>query len=292
MAIRFASAQKALLSCGRAGLLALALGLAAPAAQAANAGDWWVYVANDYPDDIRALLAQGSDPNVRYKNGQPAIMRAVVDNAWKVFDVLAADKRTDVNAENPAGETPLMYLAIAGQTERAKKLIARGAQVNRLGWTPLHYAASKGQMEMARLLLANKAMVNAPAPNGETPLMMAALSGRKPMVELLIRAGADVTTQDTKGQDAAAWAATGKSEALAAELTAMIQQQEDAKRKRRAAAQGAPQEAGAAQSAGVPAPDQAPPPASATAAETAPGKDGVKGVSGVGLSDYDKPAAP
>ena len=208
MAISFASAQKAFLSCGRAGMLALAIGLAAPASQAANPGDWWVYVANDYPDDIKALLAQGSDPNVRYKNGQPAIMRAVVDGAWKVFDVLAADKRTDVNAENPAGETPLMYLAIAGQTERARKLIARGANVNRLGWTPLHYAASRGQMEMARLLLANKAMVNAPAPNGETPLMMAALSGRKPMVDLLIKSGADITTQDTKGQDAAAWATT------------------------------------------------------------------------------------
>ncbi|MEN4923151.1 ankyrin repeat domain-containing protein, partial [Achromobacter spanius] len=238
MAISLASAHKAFLSCGRAGLLALAIGLAAPVSQAANSADWWVYVANDYPDDIKALLAQGSDPNVRYKNGQPAIMRAVVDGAWKVFDVLAADKRTDVNAENPAGETPLMYLAIAGQTERARKLIARGANVNRLGWTPLHYAASRGQMEMARLLLANKAMVNAPAPNGETPLMMAALSGRKPMVDLLIKSGADVTTQDTKGQDAAAWATTGKSTALASELSAMIAKAEDDKRKRRAAAQG------------------------------------------------------
>lgn len=292
MAIRIAFAHKAFLSCSRAGLLALAIGLAAPAAQAANPTDWWVYVANDYPDDIRDLLAQGSDPNVRYKNGQPAIMRAVVDNAWKVFDVLAADKRTDVNAENPAGETPLMYLAIAGQTERAKKLIARGAQVNRLGWTPLHYAASKGQMEMARLLLANKAMINAPAPNGETPLMMAALSGRKPMVELLLKSGADVTTQDTKGQDAAAWAATGKSEALAAELTALVQKEEDAKRKRRAAAQGAPQQADTAPTTDAPSAVQAPaaPPTPAPAA-AAPG-GGVKGVSGVGLSDYEKPPAP
>ena len=287
MANRNASAHNAFLSCCRGGLLALAIGLAAPAAQAANAADWWVYVANDYPDDIKDLLAHGSDPNVRYKNGQPAIMRAVVDGAWKVFDVMAADKRTDVNAENPAGETPLMYLAIAGQTERAKKLIARGAQVNRLGWTPLHYAASKGQMEMARLLLANKAMVNAPAPNGETPLMMAALSGRKPMVDLLIKSGADVTTQDTKGQDAADWAATGKATALSTELKAMIAQQEDAKRKRRAAAQGSSQEVPAAAVAPA-APQEAPAPA----AQAPANKSGVGGVSGVGLSDYDKPAAP
>ncbi|MGE8676548.1 MAG: ankyrin repeat domain-containing protein, partial [Achromobacter kerstersii] len=186
------TARHVLLSRCRGALLALAIGLAAPMAHAANPGDWWVYVANDYPDDIKDLLAHGSDPNVRYKNGQPALMRAVVDGAWKVFDVIAADKRTDVNAENPAGETPLMYLAIAGQTERAKKLIARGAQVNRLGWTPLHYAASKGQMEMARMLLSKKAMVNAPAPGGETPLMMAALGGNKDMVDLLVKAGADV----------------------------------------------------------------------------------------------------
>ena len=145
MTVRTALSRR-LVAHGRNALLALCLGLSAPLAQAANPADWWVYVANDYPDDIKDLLAQGADPNVRYRNGQPALMRAVVDGAWKVFDVLAADPRTDVNAENPAGETPLMYLAIAGQVDRARSLMARGAQVNRLGWTPLHYAASKGQM--------------------------------------------------------------------------------------------------------------------------------------------------
>ena len=188
----FPSARKA--------LAAMAMALAAHAAQAANPNDWWVYLANDYADDIKDVLAQGADPNVRFQNGQPALMRAVVAGAWNVFDAIAADRRTDVNAENPAGETPLMYLAIAGQTERARALIARGAQVNRLGWTPLHYAASKGQLAMAQLLLQHKAMVNAPGPSGETPLMMAALSGSKPMVELLLKAGADVTTRDTKAE--------------------------------------------------------------------------------------------
>ncbi|WP_258128398.1 ankyrin repeat domain-containing protein [Achromobacter anxifer] len=305
MAKRIASSQKFVLSCCRGALLALALGLSVPAgAQAANPGDWWVYVANDYPDDIKELLARGEDPNVRYKNGQPALMRAVVDGAWKVFDVLAADKRTDVNAENPAGETPLMYLAIAGQTERAKKLIARGAQVNRLGWTPLHYAASKGQLEMARLLLANKAMANAPAPNGETPLMMAALSGRKPMVDLLLQAGADVGTRDTKGQTAADWARTGKSTALAAELDKLIAQQEETHRKLRAsrpAEEGAEAGAAAGAEAGTAvgaeqgasaAPAPAPAPAPAQAPEKAPASSAVQGVSGVKLNNYDEPAAP
>ncbi|OAD16020.1 ankyrin repeat domain-containing protein [Achromobacter insolitus] len=301
MASRNASAQKFVLSCCRGALLALAVGLASPAvAQAANPADWWVYVANDYPDDIKALLARGEDPNVRYKNGQPALMRAVVDGAWKVFDVIAADKRTDVNAENPAGETPLMYLAIAGQTERAKKLIARGAQVNRLGWTPLHYAASKGQLEMARLLLAHQAMANAPAPNGETPLMMAALSGRKPMVDLLLKAGADVGTRDTKGQTAADWARTGKSTALAGELDKLIAQQEESRRRLRAtrpaeegdeagAVVGA--EAGAA-AAAAPQGAAAPTPAPAGEQKAPAASSSVQGVSGVKLNNYDEPAAP
>lgn len=207
MAASAAFSRHRLVSHCRSALLALCVAVSTPAlAQAANPSDWWVYVANDYPDEIKDLLAHGADPNVRYRNGQPALMRAVVDGAWKVFDVLAANPRTDVNAENPAGETPLMYLAIAGQTDRARALMARGAQVNRLGWTPLHYAASKGQLAMAGLLLERKAMVNAPAPNGETPLMMAALSGNKAMVELLLKAGADVTTRDTKDQNAADWA--------------------------------------------------------------------------------------
>lgn len=311
MAASAAFSRHRLVSHCRSALLALCVAVSTPAlVQAANPSDWWVYVANDYPDEIKNLLAHGADPNVRYRNGQPALMRAVADGAWKVFDVLAANPRTDLNVENPAGETPLMYLAIAGQTDRARALMARGAQVNRLGWTPLHYAASKGQLAMARLLLERKAMVNAPAPNGETPLMMAALSGNKAMVELLLKAGADVTTRDTKDQNAADWARTGKSTNLAAELQTLIAQQEAAKRARRAsgpaepkadpaeaaeAATGvAPADSAAAPPTVQPAPLDAPPlwvqPAAPAKPANAPLN--VGGVSGVRLNNYDKPVTP
>ena len=229
-------------------------------------------------------------------------MRAVVAGAWNVFDAIAADRRTDVNAENPAGETPLMYLAIAGQTDRARALIARGAQVNRLGWTPLH-AASKGQLAMAQLLLQHKAMVNAPAPSGETPLMMAALSGSKPMVELLLKAGADVTTRDTKGQNAADWATTGKSTKLAAELRELIARRIGTNRRGARPADeiepaGEGERKGMAPGQGgqtaqpVPATDAPPALAPTVQAQqpVAPGGAGapaVRGVSGVQLNSYE-----
>ena len=192
-----------LLSCCRRGLLAVALALGGlPAAHAANAADWWVYVANDYPDDIRELLAQGADPNVRYKNGQPAIMRAVADGAWKVFDVLAADKRTDLNIENPAGETPLMYLAIRGEAARMEKLIERGAEVNQEGWTALHYAASKGNDDAVRVLLEHYAYIDAESPGKMTPLMMAMRYDHTSTVKLLLDEGADGYVRNAEGKNA------------------------------------------------------------------------------------------
>ena len=282
--------------------LALAAALAAmPAARAADAANWWVYVANDNADEVRALLAQGADPNVRYRNGQPALMRAVVDDAWRVFDVIAADPRTDLNAENPAHETALMYLALAGQTERAATLIARGANVNRLGWTPLHYAASKGQLGAARLLLQHKAIVNAPSPRGVTPLMMAAFAGSREMINLLLRAGADSTTRDLDGKNAADWAEQGQSGQLAADLRGVIERAQAARQARRQAPAGTvPQERAPAP---APAPAaQAPAPAAAGATQekagdqpensSASGVSGVSGVSGLGLRDYSKDDEP
>jgi len=203
--------------------LAIAMTLTGVSVQAAETLDnWWVHVRNDRSQAVRIMLAKGANPNVLFENGQPAIMRAVMDNAWRVFDVLAAHPRTDLNAENPAGETPLMYLAVAGETERARALISRGAKVNRLGWTPLHYAASRGRLETTRLLLDAGAMPNAPAPEGRTPLMMAAYSGNPEVVQLLLDRGADPVARDTQGKDAADWALEGKWIALSDELRRVI----------------------------------------------------------------------
>lgn len=271
--------------------VAVAIGGAPSVAQAdASPNNWWFYIHNDRAKEVQGLLRQGADPNVLYKNGQPAIMRAVVDGAWGVFDVLAADPRTDLNAVNPANETALMYLAVAGETERARKLIGHGAQVNRLGWTPLHYAASKGHIDTAKLLLANKAMVNAPSPEGTTPIMMAALSGKREMVQLLLDAGADITTRNLKGQNAADWAYTAKHGQLGEHLTKLIAQVEGERMAQRGGVPPAPgADAAVAREANSSAPDitSAQVPATETAQSAAPREGMVGGVSGVRLGTYE-----
>lgn len=191
-------------------------------AYAANPADWWVDIAQNRAADVQAMLAQGADPNELGPEGQPAIMSAIRHNAWDAYDVLAAFPKVEVNKTNVSDETPLMYLAIVGETNRARNLIKRGAQVNRLGWTPLHYAASKGQLAMVKLLIADKAIINAPAPDGTTALMMAAFAGSEPVVRALLEAGADVTTQNLKAQDAADWALLSKHGALAQKIRVLI----------------------------------------------------------------------
>lgn len=190
-------------------------------ALAANPADWWVNIANDRDDKVKTMLAQGADPNELSPKGQPAIMQAIRDGAWKVYDVLVAHPKTVFNAMNINKETPLMYLAVVGETERAQQLIRRGALVNRLGWTPLQYAASKGHVDTVKMLLANKAMVNAPGPDGTTALMMAAYGGDETVVQVLLNAGADVTMVNLHKWDAARWARAKKHDALAKKLDAL-----------------------------------------------------------------------
>jgi ankyrin repeat protein len=261
--------------------LALLAGTAGPAA--AGPQDWWIYVANDFPSDLAPLLAQGADPNQKTAAGQPAIMQAMRDKAWKVYDLLASNPRTDVNQANAQDETPLMFLAVLGQTDRARKLIARGAQVNRLGWTPLHYAVSTGKLQTAQMLMKQGAIINAPSPDGTTPLMMAARSQSPDTAQMLLAAGADATTRNLAGLSAGDWARSAKDEALGKTL--------DEAAKRQQAAREASRPPGGGNGANAPdaAPEASAPRPAAPATESGsprPASRGnVGGVEGVRLGE-------
>ena len=199
-------------------MMCLALAVLSAAQAASAPKDWWIALANDRSSTVQDGLRRGIDPNAVNERGMPALMQAVRDDAWNSFDLLLAQRKIDVNAANAIDETPLMYVAVVGQTQRASRLIAKGAQVNRLGWTPLHYAASKGHIDTIKLLLKHQAIVNAPGPDGTTPLMMAAHSGSEEAVRVLLAAGADITARNLDSRSAMDWARLKQHNGLAAKL--------------------------------------------------------------------------
>lgn len=210
-------------------LLALTAGLlmgTRPAiAQEVSERDWWVAIANDRVEVVRNMLAAGIDANQVGPAGQPPLMLAIREGSWSVYDVLLAHSGTAYNSININRETPLMYLAVMGETERARDLIRRGAMVNRPGWTPLHYSASTGQVDTTQMLLDHGAEVDARSSDGTTPLMMAAYSGSEAVVRLLLEAGADAHLETDQHYNVVDWAGFKQHTRLGAKLQQLIERQ-------------------------------------------------------------------
>ncbi len=99
----------------------------------------------------------------------------------------------DVNVKDNEGRTPLHQTARYRNKELAELLLSHGANVNakdNSGDTPLHAAASyPGHTELVELLLAHGADVNAKGKNGETPLHSAEMMGNANMADLLRQHG-------------------------------------------------------------------------------------------------------
>lgn len=178
----------------RRGVLALCVLTVVGSARAGSYEDFFVAIQRDDASTVETLLRRGFDPNTVDTKGNPGLSAALQVDSLRVAAVLIRAQATDVNLRNTHKETPLMFAALRGQTEMARALIARDADINHPGWTPLHYAASgssKYQPEIIALLLEHSAYIDAASPNGTTPLMMAAQYGTDESLALLLREGAD-----------------------------------------------------------------------------------------------------
>jgi len=165
--------------------------------------DYFRAVDTDNASGVAALLARGFDPNTLSPYGQTGLFLAMREESLKVAEVLVADPALQVDIVNAAGETALMMAALRGQVEWSKKLIAKGAKVNRAGWTPLHYAATGPNAEVVALMLDQGAAIDARAPNGNTALMMAVRHGTEDSVTLLVQRGADRKARNDRNEGAA-----------------------------------------------------------------------------------------
>jgi uncharacterized protein len=168
-------------------------------AHAGSYEDYFRSVETDEAAVVKRLLGRGFDPNTRDPKGQHGLYVALQEGSLKVAQLLADWPKTDVNALNAKGESPLMLAALKGHPKIADALVKRGADVNKTGWAPLHYAASSGNLLIIAMLIENSAYIDAESPNGTTPLMMAAMYGSPEAVKLLIEEGADVQLKNAQG---------------------------------------------------------------------------------------------
>lgn len=201
------------------------------------------------PEVAKALRQRGASENifdVAYTGGdaqaEQLLQRdkslAAATNAmgWPAADIAAGAGQTEVlrrlldsgaSAERPGsydGRTPLHLAAMYNQTNTARLLIRRGANVNafdRSGFTPLHLAALRGAAEVAEILIKHKAdpnqLMSEPAEETtpempmmgganaaklaqESPLHLAAAMGQTNMIRLLLASGASVNAVDGMGR--------------------------------------------------------------------------------------------
>jgi ankyrin repeat protein len=171
--------------------------------------DFFRAVNVDNARTVTELLERGFDPNTKSESGQVALFLAMRDDAPKVAAALLASPALDLDATNAMGETPLMMAALKGRLDWSKKLIERGAKVQKPGWAPVHYAATGPNTELLAMLLDRGAEINALAPNRNTPLMMATRYGSEDSVKLLLRRGADKKLVNDRNLSAADMAKTG-----------------------------------------------------------------------------------
>ena len=187
--------------------------------QAGSYEDFFRAVKRDDPRTVADLLGRGFDANTLDPKGLHALFIAVQEPSPAVAEVLIRWPKTNVEFRTAKDESPLMLAALKGQLDLAKKLIERGADVNKTGWTPLHYAATGGHLALLNLLLENHAYIDAESPNKTTPLMMAAQYGNAESVKLLLEAGADASLRNQLGLNAIDFA-NKASRTEAAELIA------------------------------------------------------------------------
>ena len=118
---------------------------------------------------------------------------------------LALVGKTDVNARDAKGDTPLHRAVETGMRRLTRALLAAGADPQartRNGETALHLAALHPDPDFADLLLAAKADPRVQNADGESPLHWAALSGHIVVAQHLLARGADARLKTAKGMTA------------------------------------------------------------------------------------------
>jgi ankyrin repeat protein len=185
------------------------------------------------PDNVarvKALLEQGANPNVKYRDATP-LMLAIADPGKRAFvDVLVehggriefervilgpGELLTVLRPGDPTAATgipignqqgvftgmrigPLTWAVMHGRADVALRMLARGDKVGAADRHLLYFTAALGQAEAVPGMLRSTREVNVSDRAGVTPLMLAADAGDAAAVRALLAAGARVNARSDR----------------------------------------------------------------------------------------------
>ena len=159
--------------------------------------------ATETAHQVRGLIDQGADPNLRNWRGETPLHRAAIRNPDLEVSRALIGAGADPNARDETGATPLHRAAPQASPARGNLLIEAGASVDvrdKRGAAPLHYAAESGRDRMMVRLVEAGADLNSQDQAGRTPLRLAVENGWAASARTLLKQGADPNVPDNEGR--------------------------------------------------------------------------------------------
>lgn len=178
---------------------------------------WASAIANDDTAGLLALFERAESVEnlvpLTSKNGKDALMVACKTGDIEFARRLVAEG-ANVNKVTFTGGTPFMFSVLGNEQAIAKWLYGLGANIDAQGsngWSAMTIAAAKGQTELLRWLISIGADVNAADVYQFSPLMRAVDTGHIDAVaELLNAPGIKIDSQDEANNTALHYAVVGQ----------------------------------------------------------------------------------
>lgn len=115
---------------------------------------------------------------------------------------LEVSSSSDIEAQGKFKRTPLHFASEAGEWDRVRLLLDRGANIevqDEFGYTPIFLATQSGKWSVVELLLNYGANIDAQDKEGQALLCFAVSGNNLDMVQFLLDRGASIEVQDKSG---------------------------------------------------------------------------------------------
>lgn len=148
---------------------------------------------------VKDLIARGADIDATDSYGSTPLANAAVAGNRDIYELLIEMGAT----------FGLFECSAAGDVQRVKKLIAKGADVNatnKVGSTALMLASRDSGLEVMEILIDSGANIDTQNSQGRTALMNAAKNGQRKAIRLLLDHNADLHIKDEDDNTALKWA--------------------------------------------------------------------------------------